>query len=121
MGTKISKKVKGPNIMGVIVKASPVEVSTPYFSQNSAPTPLLEAAAILTGTDRYVRKDDKTTVEYKIDLDENIFSPVETTMKNTKSLLAMCHLAFAEHRPMALTPDLLWHYIVKGISIHIHK
>ena len=121
MGTKISKKVKGPNIMGVIVKASPVEVSTPYFSQNSAQTPLLEAAAILTGTDRYVRKDDKTTVEYKIDLDENIFSPVETTMKNTNSLLAMCHLAFAEHRPMALTPDLLWHYIVKGISIHIHK
>ena len=110
-----AKRINYLQIGGVTVKASPVEVAVPYFSKNWTKTPILEAAEILTA-----REDGKKIVEYKVDLDENIFSPVKT-MKNTNSLIAMCHLAFAEHRPMALTPDLLWHYIVKGISTHIHK
>ena len=102
------------------MKASPVEVAPPYFLSSSVKIPILEASAILTGTERFFREDGKKIVEYKLDLHENIFSPVKT-MENTNSLIAMCHLAFAEQRPMALTPDLLWHYIVKGISTHIHK
>ena len=102
------------------MKASPVEVAPPYFLNSSVKIPILEAASILTVTDQYFREDGKQIVDYKVDFDEDIYSPVRTR-GNTNSLIAMCHLAFAEHRPMALTPDLLWHYIVKGISIHIHK
>ena len=115
-----AKRVKGPMIEGVTLKAAPVEVATPRFSKNSVKIPTLEGASILTNKDGHFREDGKTVVEYKVDLDENIFSAVRTR-GDTNSLIAMCDLAFAEHRPMALTPDLLWHYIVKGISIHIHK
>ena len=117
-----AKRMNCPQVEGVTVKASPVEVAPPYFSKSSGKNPILEAACILTGTDGYFREDGKKIVDYKIDFDENIFSPITAdAMWDTNSLVAMCHLAFAEHRPMALTPDLLWHYIVKGISIHIHK
>ena len=62
-------------------------------------------------------------VASKIDLDEGIFMPLKNNLFTEKSntLIFLCHLAFADHRPMAVTPDLLWHYITKGIAIHIHK
>ena len=110
-----AKRINCPRIEGVTLKASPVEVATPYFSTSSTQLRILDAAHILTSTDGYFREDGKQIVEHKVDLDENSFLPIRTGATN--SLIAMCHLAFAEHRPMALTPDLLWHYIVKGISI----
>ena len=101
-----AKRVKYSMIEGVTLKTSPVEIATPYFSKPSTRIPILEASSILTNKDGHFREDGKKIVEYKVDLDENIFSPV-TAMRGTNSLIAMCHLAFAEHRPMALTPDLL--------------
>ena len=105
---------------GITLKTSPVEIAAPYFSKNSAKIPVLEAASILTNEDGHFREDGKKIVEYKVDWDEHNFSPVRAR-RDTNTLIAMCHMAFAEHRPMALTPDLLWHYILKGISIHIQK
>ena len=122
---------KKSRMAGVIVKASPVEVAKPYFQEDknnpkSYRNPLtvpLNASSILTGNGVFYREDEKNLVASKIDLDENTFAAVDNSLftEKTNSLIAMCHVAFAEHRPMALTPDLLWHYIVKGISIHIHK
>ena len=115
-----AKSIKCAMAEGVTLKASPVEIAAPYFSKISTKIPVVEAASILTNKDGHFREDGKKIVEYKVDLDEHHFSPVRAR-RDTNTLIAMCHMAFAEHRPMALTPDLLWHYIVKGISIHIHK
>ena len=122
---------KNPTTAGVTVKASPVEVAKPYFKEDTNKpkryrnplTEPLNASTILTGNGVFCREDEKKVVASKIDLDEHSFAAVGNSLftERTNSLIAMCHLAFAEHRPMALTPDLLWHYIVKGISIHIHK
>ena len=110
---------------GVTIKASPVEVATPYFAKGkgSRNVSKLGASSILTGNGIFFRENDKKMVASKIDLDEGIFMPLDNDMfaECTNSLISLCHLAFAEHRPMAVTPDLLWHYITKGIAIHIHK
>ena len=71
-----AKRINFSQIEGVTVKASPVEVAPPYFSKSSGKSPILEAACILTGTDGYFREDGKKIVDYKIDFDENIFSPI---------------------------------------------
>ena len=113
------KRINRLQMEGDTMKASPVEVAAPYFSKSSTKPTILDAASILTSTDGYFREDGKQISEYKVDFEESIFLPITTGATN--SLIAMCHLAFAEHRPMAVTPDLLWHYIVRGISTHIHK
>ena len=104
---------------GVVVRASPVEPAPPYFtdSQFTKP-PILQVVSSLEPRNG-VRGENRKVFQYKVDLDEKSFSPILSHFTN--SLIALCHLAFAEHRPMALTPDLLWHYIMKGISTHINK
>ena len=105
-------------IYGVVVKASDVEVAAPYYLE--APElinyPVRKA---VSSYDTMFRDEVQDIVQYNVDFNETTFSLVSNSFPN--SLLVMCHVAFAEHRPMALTPDLLWHYIMKGISIHINK
>ena len=107
-------------IYGVIVKASDVVVATPFYLE--APEvinyPIRKAVSSFAVNDDTMFRDEEI-VEYNVDFNETTFSLVSNSFPN--SLLVMCHVAFAEHRPMALTPDLLWHYIMKGISIHINK
>ncbi len=35
-------------------------------------------------------------------------------------LIAAAHLAFSEHRPLVLSPDVIWVTIVQGLARHIH-
>jgi hypothetical protein len=36
-------------------------------------------------------------------------------------LLAATHQAFADHRPLALSPDIIWLTIVQGLAQHVHR
>ena len=105
---------------GVVVKASDVEVATPYFIADPERVgyPIRKAAALFISNNHGMFIDEHI-VQYNVDFNETTFSLISNNFPN--SFIALCHVAFAEHRPMALTPDLLWHYIMKGISIHINK
>lgn len=37
------------------------------------------------------------------------------------ALIEAVHIAFAEHRPLALSPDMLWITIMQGIAQHVHN
>ena len=112
---------------GVMVEASPVTVAEPYFCQKDGrkvkSEDVINFCSILTGNGVFMRETEKEIVASKVDLDTQVFQPIRNTLftEGTNSLIALCHLAFADHRPMALTPDLLWHYISKGIAIHVHR
>ena len=85
-----AKMINCPQVEGVTVKASPVEVAPPYFSKSSGKSPILEAACILTGTDGYFREGGKKIVDYKIDFDENIFHPSKQMQCGTQIVWWQC-------------------------------
>ena len=49
------------------------------------------------------------------------FAVVEAgySQTNENALLAAVHLAFAQHRPLYLSPDIVWNTIVQGMSHHV--
>ena len=99
---------------GVIVKASPVKAATPWcFERDEIHKKILFRSLNcedVTGPFCFVHGD----------VDRRMFRLIEFN-NPSNSLLTLCHIAFAQERPMALTPDELWYYIRKGISIHIHQ
>lgn len=58
-----------------------------------------------------------------VDYDSNAFNPIPESaygiVKNP--FIKMCFVGFSAHRPITLTPDLLWHYIRNAVAVHVNK
>ncbi len=66
----------------------------------------------------------KEAIQYKISTKNNIYfsGNNENNIVATKmhSFVTALHFAFAEHRPMVISPDMIWLLILQGLSGHIH-
>lgn len=69
-------------------------------------------------------------VPYHVAVSEFLQGPVESCSKfhgqlvkdiHFHPLIAALHAAFASHRPLTLSPDIIWLTIIQGLSIHINK
>ncbi|CAH1798963.1 unnamed protein product [Owenia fusiformis] len=104
---------------GVVVQASPVNIAAPFCQHADINVPLL-------GDKGSKIDNDSVDVQYlKLDLDSNVYKLIpqsdDINCLRSNPLIVMCLVGFAEHRPISLYPDLLWHYIVKGVAFHVHS
>jgi Domain of unknown function (DUF4419) len=86
----------------------------------TADRPLLEipyhqAVESLLTTDRSRSNVNQPTIEACSQSDDNLVASVRF-----HPLLAAIHLAFDEHRPLSLSPDMMWLLIAQGLANHIN-
>lgn len=57
-----------------------------------------------------------------LDYDSDAFKPIrEAEDVKDNPFVKMCLIAYSQHRPIAITPDLLWHYIRQAVAEHVNK
>jgi len=67
----------------------------------------------------------KSALEMRLDTKIESFALAEKDMNlvptHIHAFVAALHIAFAQHRPMVISPDMIWLMICQGAAIHIDK
>jgi Domain of unknown function (DUF4419) len=104
----------------VIVDANAALGDASYFPATKLLTGVKYADSMLSSEFRHTEEDSNDILEATSHHTSAATFLNQKYSPSPNPLIAAAHLAFAEHYPLRLTPDVIWLVILQGLATHIN-